>query len=123
MPAIGRVSVSLRRSTGGLEPAGVTRLTGPPRPPSAVAAASPRPETPARPTDPCSPVGRRRFRLLRPGTRTQLDADRVGDPAEELNVRVVDPPGAVADPHEVRGQIVDDPGGVLGAGERPLVVE
>src|SRR5664280_3860303 len=58
MPAIGRVSVSLRRSTGGLESAGVTRLTGPPRPPRAVAAASPRPETPARSTDPCSAGGR-----------------------------------------------------------------
>src|SRR5664279_386635 len=32
MPAVGRVSVSLRRSTGGLEPAGVPRLTGPPDP-------------------------------------------------------------------------------------------
>ena len=31
-----------------------------------------------------------------------LDADGVGDAAEELDVRVVDLPGAVADPDEVR---------------------
>ena len=44
--------------------------------------------------------------LLSLHARTDLDADRVPDPAEVLDVRAVELPRAVADPEEVSGGVV-----------------
>ena len=51
----------------------------------------------------------------------ELDADRVGDPADEVDVRAVELPGALADPQEVAGQAV---GLAVGdPGQRPVVLQ
>ena len=52
-----------------------------------------------------------------------LIADRVADLRGELDVRVVQLPGALTDPHHVRRDVVQVPGARVDAGQRRLVVE
>ena len=58
---------------------------------------------------------------LRRRGRAELHADRVRDARDEVEVRAVQLPGALADPHEVAGQVVG--AAVLDAGQRALVLE
>ena len=53
--------------------------------------------------------------------RADLDADRVADAGGELDVRTVERPGPLADPEEMRGQVVGLAGARVGPGERLLV--
>lgn len=62
-------------------------------------------------------------RLLGRGGRAELDADRVADLRGELDVRVVQLPGALTDPHHVAGDVVQLAGARVHAGEGRLVVE
>ena len=61
--------------------------------------------------------------IVRRGRRAELDADRVADAAEELDVRAVEIPGALADPEQVRRGVVGQPGAAVDPGQRALVVE
>ena len=55
--------------------------------------------------------------------RAELDADRVLDVAEQLDVGAVELAGALADPDEVAGDVVRQLGAAVDAGHRVLVLE
>src|SRR6185436_7820264 len=58
---------------------------------------------------------------LRPGA--DLDADRVADPGDEVDVRSAQVPGALPHPHEVTGDVIGQPGAGVDARQRTLVVQ
>ena len=57
------------------------------------------------------------------GRRAELDADRVAHVAEQLDVGAVELAGALADPDEVRRQVVGRAAAGVDAGHRVLVLE
>ena len=64
-----------------------------------------------------------RQRVVGGGGRPELHADRVADVPEQLDVGAVELPGALADPDEVRRDVVRRLGARVDAGHRVLVVE
>ncbi len=64
-----------------------------------------------------------REHLLRRGGRPELDAERVADAAQELQVGAVDLARALADPQHVGRAVVPLAGGGVDAGQRLLVAE
>ena len=61
--------------------------------------------------------------VFRRRRRPELHADRVLDPAEELDVRAAELTRALADPQQVRGAVVPLVGEAVAPGERLLVAE
>lgn len=62
-------------------------------------------------------------RVLGGRRRAELDADRVADLGGELDVRAVQLAGALADPHHVRGDVVEPAGAGVDPGQGRLVVQ
>ena len=62
-------------------------------------------------------------KILRSRQGADLDSDRVADAAGELDVRAVEGAGPLADPKEVRGDVVGQAGTGVDPGERALVFE
>ncbi len=64
-----------------------------------------------------------RDRVVGAGGRPELDADRVADVREQLDVGAVELTGPLADPDEVAGHVVRLLGARVDAGQRVLVLE
>ena len=67
--------------------------------------------------------GREGQRVVRRRGRAELDADRVADPAHQLDVRAVQLARALTDPEEVRRDVVRQLGARVDAGQRVLVLQ
>ena len=68
-------------------------------------------------------LGGQRQRVVGGRGRAELDADRVADVAQQLDVRAVELAGALADPHEVGRDVVGQLGAGVDAGQRVLVLQ
>ena len=68
-------------------------------------------------------LGGERERVVGRRGRAELDADRVADVREQLDVRAVELAGALADPDEVAGDVVGLLGARVDAGQRVLVLQ